>query len=81
VGKDAFALSALAGARGARSVPPCERRNKRIKLLPLENGASAGATTYHKVEKPHFLFFEGSTGIVAAAEVAAVAVDGVFWCT
>jgi hypothetical protein len=74
VGKDASALSALAGARGgARSVPPCERRNRRIKLLPLENGAYRGATTYLKVEKPHFLFLEGSTGVVAAAEVATVA--------
>jgi hypothetical protein len=74
VGKDASALSTLAGARGgARSVPPCERRNRRIKLLPLENGAYRGATTYLKVEKPRFLFLEGSTGVVAAAEVAAVA--------
>jgi hypothetical protein len=70
---DASALSALAGARGARLAPPCERRNRRIKLLPLENGAYGGATTYLKVEKPLFLFLEGSMGAVAAADVATVA--------
>jgi hypothetical protein len=73
VGMYASVLSALAGARGARSAPPCERRNRRIKFLPLENGASGGATAYLKVEKPRVLFLEGSTGTVAAADIATVA--------
>jgi hypothetical protein len=41
--------------------------------MPLEDGASRGATAYLKVEKPRFLFLEGSTGAVAAADVATVA--------
>jgi hypothetical protein len=47
-------------------------QNRRIKLLPLKNGASGGAVTYLKVEKPRFLFLEGSTSAVAAADVATV---------
>jgi hypothetical protein len=35
VGTDASDLSTLAGARGARWVPPCEREDKEVKLLPI----------------------------------------------
>jgi ABC-type cobalamin transport system permease subunit len=48
-------------------------QNRRIKLLPLKNGASGGAVTYLKVEKPRFLFLEGSTGAVLAVAVATAA--------
>jgi hypothetical protein len=73
VGMDASDVSALAGARRGQSAPSCECENGEIKLLPLENGVSRGAMAYLKVEKPHFLFLEGSTGAVAAADVATVA--------
>jgi hypothetical protein len=53
--------------------PPYEDKNKKIKLLPLETGASVGVIAYLKVEKPRFLFIEGSTGVVVAAAVAAAA--------
>jgi hypothetical protein len=33
-------LSTLAGARGAQSASPCERKGRKIKLPPLEDGAS-----------------------------------------
>jgi hypothetical protein len=73
VGMDASSLSALAGARGGgRSAPHYERKNREIKLLPLENGAYGGEMAYLKVEKPRFLFLEGSTGAAAAADVATV---------
>jgi hypothetical protein len=45
-------------------------KTKKIRLLPLETGASEGATAYLKVEKPHLLFLEGSTDAVVAAGVA-----------
>jgi hypothetical protein len=54
-------------------VPPCERKNEKIKHLPLETGASRGAIAYLKVEKPRFLFLEGLTGAVVAAATAAAA--------
>jgi hypothetical protein len=56
--------------------PPCECKNREIKLLPFENGASRGAMAYLKVEKPRFLFLEGSTSAVAVADVATVALPG-----
>jgi hypothetical protein len=73
MGTDASDLSTLAGVRGegGQSAPPCERKNEKIKLLPLETGASGGAIAYLKVEKPRFLFLEGSTGAVVAAIAAA----------
>jgi hypothetical protein len=73
VGTDASDLRSLAGTRGGTVGATLRTQNGWIKLLPLKNGASGGAVTYLKVEKPHFLFFEGSTGGVAAAGVATVA--------
>jgi hypothetical protein len=43
---------------------------RKIKLPPLEDMASRGAVAYLREEKPRFLFLRGSTGIVAAADVA-----------
>jgi hypothetical protein len=54
-------------------VPPCEHKNEKIRLMPLKTGVSGGATTFLKVEKPYFLFLEGSTGLVVAAVVATAA--------
>jgi hypothetical protein len=54
-------------------VPPSERKNKKIKLLPPETGASRGVIAYLKVEKPRFLFLEGSTGVFVAVAAAAAA--------
>jgi hypothetical protein len=71
VGTGASDLSALAGARGARSGSPCEREDRKIKLLPLEDGSSGEAIAHLRVEKPRFL--KGSTGTVVAADVATVA--------
>jgi hypothetical protein len=51
-------------------MPPCECEIRKIKLKPLENRASGGATAYLRVEKPRFLFLEGSTGAEAVADVA-----------
>jgi hypothetical protein len=72
VGTDASDLSALAGARGGGGRRHPANAETEIKLLPLENGASRGAMAYLKVEKPRFLFLKGSTGAVAAADVATV---------
>jgi hypothetical protein len=72
VGMDASALSAFVGARGGRSAPPCEREIRKIKLTPLESGASGGAMAYLRVEKPHYLFLEGSTGAEATADVSTI---------
>jgi hypothetical protein len=42
--------------------------------------ASGGAVAYLRVEKPHFLFLEGSTGVVATADVATAAPLVTSWC-
>jgi hypothetical protein len=76
VGTDASDLSTLAGARGKTVDATLRTQNGRIKLLPLKNEVSGGAVTYLKVEKPRFLFLEGSAGAVAAAGVANAALPG-----
>jgi hypothetical protein len=73
VGTDASDLSALAGVRGGAVSATLRMQNERIRLLPLKNGASGGAITYLKVEKPRFLFLKGSTGVLAAAGVTTAA--------
>jgi hypothetical protein len=70
VGTDASNLSALAGARGGTVGATLRTQNKRIRLLPLETGASGGEVAYLKVEKSRFLFLEGSMHAVVAAGVA-----------
>jgi hypothetical protein len=72
VGKDASDLSTLAGA-SARTVSAILRtRKQRTERQPLETGASGGATAYLNVEKPCFLFLEGSAD-AAVAPIAATA--------
>jgi hypothetical protein len=73
VGTATSDLNTLAGVRGARSASPCECEDRKIKLLPFEDMASGGAVAYLTVEKPRFLFLEGSTGVVSAADVATAA--------
>jgi hypothetical protein len=73
VGTAASDLSTLADARGARSASPCEHINGKIKPPPLKDRVSRGAIPHLRVEKPHFLFLEGSTGAAGAAGVAAAA--------
>jgi hypothetical protein len=79
VGTDASDLSALAGARGGDGRRHlANAKNKKIKLLPLEMGASGGVIAYLKVEKPCFLFLEGWTGAVVAAAVATAVLPNAF---
>jgi hypothetical protein len=73
VGTDASDLSALAGARAGTVGGTLRTRKQEIELQPLETRTSGGVTAYLKVEKPRFLFLEGSTGAAVAAAVAAVA--------
>jgi hypothetical protein len=75
VGTDASDLSALAGARGGRSAPPCKHENEKIRFQPLETGASGGATAYLKVEKSRFLFLEGSADAAVAPAATAAPPD------
>jgi hypothetical protein len=71
VGTDASDLSPLAGARAGRSMPPCEQRNTRLSFNPSKSGAPGESATYLKLEKPRFLFLEGSGGAATMAVVAA----------
>jgi hypothetical protein len=76
VGTDASDLSALAGARAGTVGTTLRTRRQEIELQPLETITSGGATSYLKVEKPRFLFLEGSTGAVVAAAVAVASLTG-----
>jgi hypothetical protein len=66
-------LSTLAGARSGTVGATLGARRQEVELQPLGTRTSGGATTYLKVEKPCFLFLEGSTGAVEAAAVATAA--------
>jgi hypothetical protein len=70
VGTDVPDLSALADTRSGTVGAALRTWRQEIELRPLETKTSGGATAYIKVEKPHFLFLEGSTGAVVAAGVA-----------
>jgi hypothetical protein len=72
MGTDASDLSALAGAR--RETVGATLQNTKTKRLDScpKTGAPGGAIAYLKVEKPRFLFHEGSTGVVVAAGVTAL---------
>jgi hypothetical protein len=48
-------------------------RRQKNQTPPLKDGASGEAIAYLRVEKLRFLFLEGSTGAVAAADTATVA--------
>jgi hypothetical protein len=73
VGTDASDFSALAGARAGTIGATLRTRRQEIKLQPLEIRMSGGTTAYLKVEKPRFLFLEGSTGAAVEAVVATAA--------
>jgi hypothetical protein len=66
-------LSTLAGARSGTIGAALSTRRQEFELQPFETRASGEATAYLKVEKPRFLFLEGSADAVAAAGVAATA--------
>jgi hypothetical protein len=73
VGTDIPNLSTLAGVRSGMVGAALRTRRQEIELQPLETRTSGGATAYLKVEKPCFLFLEGSTGAVVAAAIATAA--------
>jgi hypothetical protein len=73
VGTDVPDLSTLAGARSTTVGAALRARRYEIELQPLEIRTFGGATAYLKVEKPRFLFLEGSTGVVVAGVVATAA--------
>jgi hypothetical protein len=51
-------------------MPPCERGNTKLRSSPSKSGAPEENATYLKLEKPRFLFLDGSGG-AATAVVAA----------
>jgi hypothetical protein len=73
VGTDVPDLSTLAGARSGTIGAALSTRRLEFELQPFETRASGEADAYLKVEKPRFLFLEGSTDVVAAAGVATAA--------
>jgi hypothetical protein len=73
MGTDVPDLSTLAGARSGTVGATLRTRRQEIELQPLEAKTSGAATAYLKVEKPRFLFLEGSTGAVVAAAIATAA--------
>jgi hypothetical protein len=73
VGTDAPVLSALAGTGGNGRHHPANAKNRRIRLWPLETETPRRTTAYLKVEKPRFLFLEGSADAAAVPIAAAAA--------
>jgi hypothetical protein len=73
VGTDVPDLSTLAGARSGTIGATLSTRRQKFELQPFETRVSGEATAYLKVEKPRFLFLEGSAGAVAAAGGAVTA--------
>jgi hypothetical protein len=73
VGADVPDLSTLAGARSGMIGTALLTWRQEFELQPFKTRASGEATAYLKVEKPPFLFLEGSTDTVAAVGVAATA--------
>jgi hypothetical protein len=71
VGTDASDLSALAGVRAGTDGATLRTGRQKTELQPLETETSGGGTAYLKVEKPHFLFLEGSAGAAVAPVVVA----------
>jgi hypothetical protein len=67
-------LSTLAGARGGGTVGVTLRTQRQKNQTLISRGRGVwGAIAYLRVEKPCFLFLGGSTGAVAAADVATAA--------
>jgi hypothetical protein len=80
VGTDASDLSTLAGASAGTvgATATLRTRKQRTERQPLETRAFGGATPYLKVEKPHFLFLEGSTNAAEAPVAAAATLPDAF---
>jgi hypothetical protein len=73
VGTDVPDLSTLAGARSGTIGAALSTRRQEFELRPFETQPSEEATAYLKLEKPRFLFLEGSADAVVAADVATAA--------
>jgi hypothetical protein len=73
VGTAASDLRALASTRGGTIGTALSTRRQECELQPFETRAFGEATTYLKVEKPRFLFLEGSPDAMAVTGVAATA--------
>jgi hypothetical protein len=73
VGTDASGLSALAGARAGTVDATLRTQRQKTELQLLKTRTSGGGTAYLKVEKPRFLFLEGSANAAVAPVVAAAA--------
>jgi hypothetical protein len=73
VGTDVHDLGTLAGMRSGTIGAALRARRFDIELQPLETRTTGGAIAYLKVEKPLFLFLEGSMGAVVAAGIATTA--------
>jgi hypothetical protein len=73
VGPDTSDLSALACARAGTVSATLRTRKCKLSSSPPKPGAPEENATYLKVEKPRFLFLEGSTDAVVVPVVAAAA--------
>jgi hypothetical protein len=73
VGMDASALSAFASARGGAVGATLRTRNRKGQTHAPRNGVSGRAMAYLRVEKPCFLFLEGSAGAEATVDASTVA--------
>jgi hypothetical protein len=70
VGTDTSDHSSLAGARAGMVGATLRTQSQEAELQPFKTGMFGEATTYLKVEKPRFLFLEGSVGAAVAPVVA-----------
>jgi hypothetical protein len=70
---DASALSAFASARGGAVGATLRTRNRKGQTHAPRNGVSRRAMAYLRVEKPCFLFLEGSAGAEATVDASTVA--------
>jgi hypothetical protein len=71
VGTDSSDLSALAGASAGTYDITLRTKRHETKHQPLETSAHGENATYLRLEKPRFLFLEGSVGAAVAPVVAA----------
>jgi hypothetical protein len=69
-------LSTLAGARAGTVGVTLRTRNTRVSIDPSKSRTHGGKTAHLKLEKPHFLFLEGSGGAAVALASTAVAPTG-----
>jgi hypothetical protein len=73
VGMDVPDLSTLVGARSGTIGAALSTRRQEFELRPFETQAFEEVTSYLKVEKPRFLFLEGSADAMLAADAATAA--------